>query len=71
VRWTVDGFGTFKTVGEDGIFLGLLQHGIEIIMSHITNIFAVCLHTACMEGSEDLYLNQVLFHTNWLNHSGP
>jgi hypothetical protein len=40
VRWTIDGFGTFKAAGEDGIFPGLLQHGIEII---ITNIFVACL----------------------------
>jgi hypothetical protein len=36
VRWAIDGFGNFKAAGEDGIFPGLLQHGIEIIMGHIT-----------------------------------
>jgi hypothetical protein len=30
-------------VGEDGIFPGLLQHGIEIIIGHITKMFAACL----------------------------
>jgi hypothetical protein len=35
VRWAIDGFGNFKAAGEDGIFLGLLQHGIEIIIGHI------------------------------------
>jgi hypothetical protein len=35
--------GTFKAVGEDGIFPGLLQHGIEIIIGHITKILAACL----------------------------
>jgi hypothetical protein len=39
VRWAIDGFGTFKAAGEDGIFPGLLHHGIEIII-------------ADMEGSE-------------------
>jgi hypothetical protein len=24
VRWAIDGFGTFKATGEDGIFSGLL-----------------------------------------------
>jgi hypothetical protein len=43
VRLAIDGFGTFKARGEDGIFPGLLQHGIEIIIGHITNIFAACL----------------------------
>jgi hypothetical protein len=43
VRWVIDGFVTFKAAGEDGIFSGLLQHGIEIITGHITKIFAACL----------------------------
>jgi hypothetical protein len=43
VRWAIDGFGNFKVAGEDGIFPGLLQHGIEIIIGHITNNFAACL----------------------------
>jgi hypothetical protein len=33
----------FKAAGEDGVFPGLLQHRIEIIIGHITNFFAVCL----------------------------
>jgi hypothetical protein len=43
VRWFIDGFGVFKAAGEDGTFPGLLQHGIEIIIGHMTNIFAACL----------------------------
>jgi hypothetical protein len=43
VRWAIDGFGTFKAAGEDGIFPSLLQHGIEIIISHITEMFAAFL----------------------------
>jgi hypothetical protein len=43
MRWAIDGFGTFKAAGEDGIFLGLLQHGIEIILDHITKMFAAYL----------------------------
>jgi hypothetical protein len=60
VRWAIDGFGTCKASGEDGIFPGLLQHGIEIIISHIKNIFAACLAYGyipvtygCLEGSEN------------------
>jgi hypothetical protein len=43
VKWAIDGFGTFKAATEDGIFPGLLQHGIEIIIGHITKNFAACL----------------------------
>jgi hypothetical protein len=59
VRWAIDGCGTFKAAGEDGIFPGLLQH--EII-GHIANIFAACLaygyipHTASMEGSRGKFI---------------
>jgi hypothetical protein len=35
LRWAMDGFGTFKALGEVGIFPGLLQHGTEIIIGHI------------------------------------
>jgi hypothetical protein len=50
VRWAIDGFGTFKPAGEDGKFPGLLQHGIEIIIGHITNIFAACLAYRLLAG---------------------
>jgi hypothetical protein len=43
MRWAIDGSGTFKEAGEDGIFPGLLQHGIQIIIGHITKNFAACL----------------------------
>jgi hypothetical protein len=44
VRWAIDGFGTFKAAGKDGISPGLLQHGIEIIIiGHYTKNFAACL----------------------------
>jgi hypothetical protein len=43
VSRAIDGFGTFRAAGEDGMFPGLLQHGIKIIIGHITNIFAACL----------------------------
>jgi hypothetical protein len=51
VRRAIDGFGTFKAAGEDG----LLQHGIEIIIGHYKHfccMFGVWLHTACIQGSE-------------------
>jgi hypothetical protein len=39
VSWAIDDFGTFKAAGEDGIFPGLLQHGIEIIIRPVRVIF--------------------------------
>jgi hypothetical protein len=53
VKWTIDGFGTFKAAGDDGIFSGLLQHGIDIIIGHVTKIFAACFaygHIPLAEG---------------------
>jgi hypothetical protein len=35
-RWVIDAFDAFATAGEDEIFSGLLQHGIEIIILSIT-----------------------------------
>jgi hypothetical protein len=32
IRWAINGFGSYKTAGEDGIFLGLLQQGIETLV---------------------------------------
>jgi hypothetical protein len=43
VRWDIDGFITFKAAEEDGIFPRLLQHGIEIIIGHITKDVTACL----------------------------
>jgi hypothetical protein len=43
VRWAIDVFGTFKAAVEDGIYPGLLQHGIEIIIGHFTKKLAACL----------------------------
>jgi hypothetical protein len=31
IRWAIDGFGFCKTAGEDGIFPGILQQGIETL----------------------------------------
>jgi hypothetical protein len=32
IRWAVNGFGSYKTAGEDEIFPGLLQQGIETLV---------------------------------------
>jgi hypothetical protein len=34
IRWSINGFGSYKTAGEDGIFPGLLQQGIELWLCH-------------------------------------
>jgi hypothetical protein len=31
IRWAIEGFGSFKSAGEDGIFPALLKNGIEIL----------------------------------------
>jgi hypothetical protein len=53
-RTKCNGFGILKAAGEDGIFPGLLQHGIEFFFANMQFycMFGVLLQTACMEGSE-------------------
>ena len=43
VVWAVSCFSPFKTGGVDGIFLALLQKGIEVIKLHISRIMTACL----------------------------
>jgi ribonuclease HI len=43
IRWSIAGFGPFKTAGEDGIFPALLKHGIEILIVPLQRIFTACL----------------------------
>jgi hypothetical protein len=44
LRWlTVNGFGSYKTAGEDGIFPGLLQQGIETLVLPLCKILTACL----------------------------
>jgi hypothetical protein len=31
IRWAIESFGSFNSAGEDGIFLALLNNGIEIL----------------------------------------
>jgi hypothetical protein len=43
IRWAVNGFGSYKTAGEDGIFPGLLQQGIETLVVPLCKILTTCL----------------------------
>jgi hypothetical protein len=43
IRWAVNGFGSYKTAGEDGIFPGLLQQGIETLDVPLCKIRTACL----------------------------
>jgi hypothetical protein len=43
LRWAIGGFGSFKSTGEDGIFLGILKNGIEILTGTLVKIFTTCL----------------------------
>jgi hypothetical protein len=39
----VNGFGSYKTAGEEGIFPGLLQQGIETLFVTLCKIITACL----------------------------
>jgi hypothetical protein len=39
IRWAIEGFGSFKFAGEDGIFPALLKNGIEILSGTLIKIF--------------------------------
>jgi hypothetical protein len=43
IRWAMEGFGSFKSVGEDGIFPARLKNGIEILSGPLAKIFTACL----------------------------
>jgi hypothetical protein len=43
IRWAINGFGSYKTAGEDGIFPGLLQQGIETLVVPLCKILTACL----------------------------
>jgi hypothetical protein len=43
ISWAIEGFGSFKSAGEDGIFPALLKNGIEILSGPLLKIFTACL----------------------------
>jgi hypothetical protein len=43
IRWAIEGFGSFKSAGEDGIFPALLKNGIKILSGPLVKIFTACL----------------------------
>jgi hypothetical protein len=43
IRWAIEGFGSFKSAGEDGIFPALLKNRIEILSGPLIKIFTTCL----------------------------
>jgi hypothetical protein len=43
IKWVIDGFGPFKTAGDDGIFPALLKNGIGILIKPLMKIFTACL----------------------------
>jgi hypothetical protein len=43
IRWAFNGFGSYKTAGEDGIFPGVLQQGIETLDVPLCRILTACL----------------------------
>ena len=45
VRWAIDSFAPYKSLGMDGIFLALMQEGWKILIPYLVRIFRVCLAT--------------------------
>jgi hypothetical protein len=43
IRWAINGFGSYKSAGEDGIFPGLLQQEIETLFVPLCKILTACL----------------------------
>jgi hypothetical protein len=43
IKWAINGFGSYKTGGEDGIIPGLLQQGIETLVVSLCRILKACL----------------------------
>jgi hypothetical protein len=43
IRWAIEGFGPFKSAGEDGILPPLLKNEVEILSGPLVKIFTVCL----------------------------
>jgi hypothetical protein len=43
IRWEFNGYGSYNTAGEDGIFLGLLQQGIETLVVPLCKILSAYL----------------------------
>jgi ribonuclease HI len=43
IRWAIEGFGSFKSAGEDGVFPALLKNAIEILCRPLEKIFTACV----------------------------
>jgi hypothetical protein len=43
IKWALDTFKPYKSVGTDGIVLALLQHGAELLVLHLCRIYRACM----------------------------
>lgn len=43
VRWAIEGFRPYKATGMDGIFPGLLQQGLKVILPPVTKLLRACV----------------------------
>lgn len=43
VAWAICSFDPYKSAGPDGIIPAMLQHSIDSVVPHLTNIFSRCL----------------------------
>jgi hypothetical protein len=42
IRWAINGFGSYETAVEDGIFPGFLQQGIDTLVLSLCKILTAC-----------------------------
>jgi hypothetical protein len=75
IRWAINGFGSYKTAGEDGFFPGLLQRGIETLVVPLCKILTACLAFGYIpkawQKERVIFILKPVAHMNWQNHSDP
>jgi hypothetical protein len=77
IRWTVNGFSSYKTARDKEFFPGLLQQGIETLVVPLCKILTACLAFGYVP--KHFQKVRVIFtpkpegvaHMNWRNHSDP
>jgi hypothetical protein len=73
IRWAIEGFGSFKSAGEDGIFPALLKNEIDILSGTLVKICTACLALGYIPESWQrvriiFIQSQGAHRMNWLSH---
>jgi hypothetical protein len=75
IKWAINGFGSYKTAGEDGFFPGLLQQGIETLVVPLCKIVTACLAFGYVPKAWQkvrvIFILKPVAQMNWQNHSDP